>query len=192
MAFGIIYKVTNKVNGKVYIGQTTECLTIRKKKHYASRNYYAKMNRHFSHALRKYKRSDFLWEIIDKCDSKEELDEMEFHYIMSYDSYNNGYNMTFGGEGIIGHKHTEESKLKMSLAKKGKPGHMAGFKFSKESKAKMSESAKNRVMSPRTLEHCKKISEAKMGHKVSEEAKRKISEGLKCYYRNKKLTERSK
>jgi len=189
MVFGIIYKVTNKVNDKVYIGQTIEGLSIRKKKHYASRNYYAKFNRHFSHALRKYKRSDLVWKVIEGCDSKDELDEMEFHYIMQYDSYNNGYNMTLGGEGVIGHKHTEATKRKMSIAKKGKPSTRCGYVVTAETRKRMSESAKKRVTPPHTAEHCRRISEAKKGRKRSEETKYKVSEGLKRYYRNKKLME---
>lgn len=114
--FGIIYKVTNKINSKVYIGQTIRTLNKRKAEHYSrSKN----IVKYFYNALNKYSEESFVWEIIEYCDSKEELDEMEFHYIMQYDSYSNGYNLTLGGEGTYNYKHSEAALLKISKIRKG-------------------------------------------------------------------------
>jgi hypothetical protein len=98
--YGIIYKVTNKINNKVYIGQTIQTLTERKNKHY----YKAKhedINTHFINALRKYPKENFIWEIIDKADSQEKLNEKEKYWITYYNSVEKGYNTKDGGETII-------------------------------------------------------------------------------------------
>jgi hypothetical protein len=94
----IIYKATNIVNGRCYIGQTIKSLDFRKDKHlYSLRSY----KTYFANALRKYGWDNFTWDTLCKCDNKEELDEMEFHYIKQYNSYmrDDGYNMTLGGDG---------------------------------------------------------------------------------------------
>lgn len=101
----IIYKATNKINNKSYIGQTIKSLRSRKSQHLADS---IRKNYNFHKAIQKYGIDSFSWEILCECDSKEEMDEMEFHYIIQYDTYRNGYNCTFGGEGSHGHKHSEE------------------------------------------------------------------------------------
>ena len=108
----IIYRVKNKINNKSYIGQTIKALNSRIKDH--NYNVVNGSNYHFHNSLRKYGTHNFTWEVIEKCDSKEELDEMEFHYIMQYDTYNNGYNKTHGGEGTPGWKPSLKRKEQMS------------------------------------------------------------------------------
>lgn len=106
----IIYMVKNKINGKIYIGQTTNSLYVRKKLHYKK----SKTNPEtkFHRALKKYSEENFEWEIIVTTDSKEHLNELEIFYIQKYDSFIRGYNMTLGGEGgdTISMKTTEEKK----------------------------------------------------------------------------------
>lgn len=131
--FGIVYKVTNIINSKIYIGQTTQKLSMRKWSH-ESRSLKNSDNMPLHKAISKYSKDNFLWEILEKCDSKEELDEMEFHYITSYKSTIRkfGYNCTLGGEGNIGFKHTKETCEKIRKLK-------SGVKLSKESIAKRTE-----------------------------------------------------
>jgi group I intron endonuclease len=119
-SFGIIYKVTNKINGKIYIGQTSQGLESRKYDH-ENRAIHNSTNMTISKALNKYGFENFIWEILEKCDSKEELDEMEFHYIVSYKSNIRkfGYNNTLGGEGSYGFKHTKEACNKIRKLKTG-------------------------------------------------------------------------
>jgi group I intron endonuclease len=93
----IIYKVTNKVNGKVYIGQTSKELDERKTAHYKSSRLGSNTN--FHRALSKYGVSYFIWEEVARCNSKEELNDLEKKLINEYDSFKSGYNMTEGGEG---------------------------------------------------------------------------------------------
>ena len=95
----IIYKATNKINNKVYIGQTRHSLETRKLCHLkCARN---GGNTHFYQAIRKYGEDAFIWEIICSTGSKEILNELETYYITQYDSIHNGYNMVDGGNNNI-------------------------------------------------------------------------------------------
>jgi group I intron endonuclease len=93
----IIYKVTHMINNKVYIGQTSKELDERKKAHYKSSRLGSDTN--FHRALSKYSVSFFIWEEIARCNSKEELNDLERKFINEYDSFKSGYNMTEGGDG---------------------------------------------------------------------------------------------
>ena len=112
---GSIYKIQFP-NGKYYIGLTTTSLEQRRQEH----KYCAKRGETqcLYKALRKYDMIDTFELIeIDKADSLEELCEMEIIYIIEYNSHyinGKGYNMTFGGEGLIGYIYTEEDKQKQS------------------------------------------------------------------------------
>lgn len=94
----IIYKVTNRLNGMVYIGQTSRSLNRRISEHLSNNR-----TSYFDRALRKYGINNFNIEIIDIATSKEELNEKEKYYIEYYDSKipngYNMYNMTDGEEG---------------------------------------------------------------------------------------------
>lgn len=93
----IIYKITNQVNNKVYIGLTTETLQKRWSGHLQA---YKTCKRHLYESMRKYGIENFTIEEIDKADSFKELGELERKYIKKYNSQNpdKGYNLTAGGE----------------------------------------------------------------------------------------------
>ncbi len=87
----IVYKITNLINGKLYIGQTIRTLEERFKAHY----YDDESN--IGNAIRHYGRENFTIEIIEKCDSKEELNAYENYYIAYFDSKEpKGYNQIGG------------------------------------------------------------------------------------------------
>lgn len=90
-----IYKITNLVNGKVYVGQSTNIPT-RWRRHRAEVN---NPNNDYPlyRAMRKYGLENFSFEIIEEC-SKELLDSRERYWIKTLDSYYNGYNQTSGGQ----------------------------------------------------------------------------------------------
>ena len=90
-----IYKVTNKINGKVYIGQSVD-IGKRWRQHMA-----AKDDIYFHKAIQKYGVENFEWEVIERC-KKKDLDEREIYWIEYYDSFNKGYNCTKGGDGNSG------------------------------------------------------------------------------------------
>lgn len=114
---GIIYKYTSP-SGKCYIGQTIHEHT-RKQSHKHSAE--IGVDTVFYRAVRKYGWNNFTYEVLftidndDKTRVKQKLDFMECYYIRKFDTYNNGYNMTLGGEGISGNNyHTEEFKQRLS------------------------------------------------------------------------------
>lgn len=93
----IIYKITNTVNGKVYVGLTTTTLCNRWCKHKQDSK---TCNRHLYKSMRKYGLENFTIEEIDNTEDFKELGRLERYYIQLYDSQNpdKGYNITAGGE----------------------------------------------------------------------------------------------
>ena len=94
----LIYKVTNIINNKVYIGQTVKTLSQRKSEH-KHRFLYENSHNKFYNTLKKYGWDNFTWEVIEESEdwTYEILDQKEKYYIQLYDSINNGYNILKGG-----------------------------------------------------------------------------------------------
>lgn len=95
----VIYKVTCKVNGKLYIGKTYN-FEKRKREHILDKN----VDIPFHKALKKYGLENFEWEIIDTAESDEELIQKEIYWIRKLNTCvkfenSNGYNITLGGDG---------------------------------------------------------------------------------------------
>ena len=93
-----IYKITNTENGRCYIGQSRD-IEARWQKHLSAYKSYPDWELY--RAFKKYGISKFTFEIIEECQI-EELNEREIYWITQYDSFNNGYNMTLGGEACNG------------------------------------------------------------------------------------------
>lgn len=92
-----IYKFTNKINGKIYIGQSID-INARKRSHINDAYCKGKdSNCPFHQAIIKYGENEFNFEIIEEC-PKELLNEREKYWIQYYDSYHNGYNASPGGD----------------------------------------------------------------------------------------------
>lgn len=136
----IIYKVTNIVNNKIYIGQTIKSLNLRRKIHEETPLKYCA---YFQKAIKKYGKESFVWEELEICQTREQLNKQEKFWIKFYNSNESkfGYNLTNGGDsfefneatkkkisesitgeknGFYGKKHLEETKQKVSIANKGK------------------------------------------------------------------------
>ena len=112
----IIYRITNSITGKVYIGQSIE-FEIREKKH----NYeYKSGSGHLYNSMRKYGFDNFKIEPIYSVLDYDDLNDMEIFFISEYNTFNNGYNMTIGGYGHRGYKHTKETLKKKSKKLKGR------------------------------------------------------------------------
>lgn len=108
-----IYRVTNLVNNKVYIGYT-ENWPYRINGHNHDRKYGKVEHKPFYRAIQKYGWENFVWEpIYQSKDEEHTLKEMEPYFINEYRSWirfedSNGYNVTKGGEGATGYKRTPE------------------------------------------------------------------------------------
>lgn len=113
----IIYKITNKINGKFYIGQTTLSATERFNKHWNEANCKNRPNNYFHNALLLYGKDNFTVEVIDNASSREELNEKEDYWIKKLNARdkNIGYNLQAGGKS--GEKG-EETKNKIREKKK--------------------------------------------------------------------------
>ncbi len=190
MCQGIIYKATNLINGKCYIGQTIKKLEQRKKEHLhhmkkkiGNRAYQDLLfsgAHNFQEALYLYDPSNFKWEVIYECDEIM-LDMMEtFKIMVNHAHYmKGGYNLTWGGDynpmhdSIVrkkisisntGRKHTDDARRKMSEAQTGK-------KMSSETKNKLSKINKGKHLTEETK---RKISKANKNKHLTEETKRKM------------------
>ena len=97
---GFIYKITNKVNGKSYIGQTIQNVKERFYQHCAIKCSQAVLNMAIHRAINKYGKSNFTIEVIEEVESTN-LNDRERYWIKYYNSYNNGYNSTKGGQDKI-------------------------------------------------------------------------------------------
>lgn len=94
---GYIYKISNSINDKLYIGKTCTTLSNRWSHHISD---YTKYDWHLYRAMRKYGIENFSIELVEECEDNK-LNEQEQYWINYYNSYNNGYNMTIGGDGRI-------------------------------------------------------------------------------------------
>lgn len=99
-----IYKITNNINGKIYIGQSTRVKT-RWEEH---KN---RPREAIGEAIKKYGFENFTFEMIEECKEEQQLDEREKYWINYYNSYENGYNLTLGGNS--GPKYSPEEIIKV-------------------------------------------------------------------------------
>jgi group I intron endonuclease len=161
------------VNGKAYIGQTVKSLAQR----WGDHVYHAMHGSRylFHNAIRKYGPQGFLVEVLFRCHSKAEMDRKEQEAIVEMRTKSpRGYNLTDGGEGSVGFRHTEETRARMGRVHKGVP-------LTAEHRKKISIGGRGMKRSDATR---MKISVAKMGNMVwrgrkhSLESRKKISDAL--------------
>ena len=120
---GYIYKITNKINNKIYVGKTLQSVEKRFREHLIEAVRWAdKKNRTYSSrfypALLKYGEDNFVVETIEECPDSI-IDEREKFYIKTLNSLDEtvGYNISPGGLGgplFLGHKHSIETLKKLS------------------------------------------------------------------------------
>lgn len=109
-----IYKISNSINNKVYIGQTIRPIEERFKRHINDATNHI-LDTHFARAIRKYGKENFYIEEIDKANNQEELNLKEQYWIRYYDSINNGYNETDALYKCGGNTYKSKSKEEMLL-----------------------------------------------------------------------------
>jgi group I intron endonuclease len=103
---GIIYKSTNTIDGKIYIGLTTNSLKNRIRQHRYGKAY-------FSRAINKYGENQFKWEVIESEIPYDKLRDREKYYIRLFNSNDSkyGYNLTDGGDGNLKGNRKKRPKI---------------------------------------------------------------------------------
>jgi len=175
-----VYKITNKINGKIYVGQS-----------HKKRSMYLGSGNLIKAAVNKYGKENFIKEWIDQALTQEELDKKEIYWIKNLNAQdkNIGYNIADGGWNAF--TMNDETKKKISETLKGKyVGENAfrkGIKLSEEHKLAISEANKgrNKLVSEETR---RKMSLSRIGIKYSDNTRRKMSES----HKGKKLSIRHK
>jgi group I intron endonuclease len=151
------YIITNKQNGKSYVGITTRKIARRWYEHcYASNSCGQLLNK----AINKYGIDAFEIQVVASAKTIPDLKELEKQLIVQYQTkVPNGYNLTDGGDGLTGYRHTEENKRRNGDAKRGtvfsdetkqkmkdahlgENNHFYGKSYSEETKQRISETKK--------------------------------------------------
>ncbi len=128
----IIYKITNKINGKIYIGQTINTVDTRFSQHCRQKSSV------LSKAINKYGKTNFIIEVLEIVQTRDELDYLERYYIKYYNSISPfGYNLEGGGS--LKKEISLETRKKQSLSHLGKSAPWNSYKRSPETLRKMSE-----------------------------------------------------
>lgn len=99
---GVIYKITNDINGKSYIGQSIN-FQERKRQHFDEKTWAKYPNIALYKAMKKYGKENFSIKVIDEVPDYM-LNCKEQYYIQMFDTYRNGYNMTLGGDAFSNNK----------------------------------------------------------------------------------------
>lgn len=113
-----IYLITNQINEKVYVGQTSQSLKDRWIQHCDPNSHC----RHLKSAIAKYGPDRFSMVSLGKAATQEEATNLEDLWIILFDSRNreHGYNISMAGPGAKGYTHSEESKAAIGRAHRGK------------------------------------------------------------------------
>lgn len=155
----LIYEVTNKLNGKKYIGQTTASLKRRIDCHMNEAKSGKRSKSAFHNALLKYGRDGFDFRVIEECQTFDELNDREKHWISACNSLcPAGYNIEAGGKNA---PLSESTKAKLR-----------GQKRSEETRSLLS-----RINRNRPSEWNKKIARANKGRKPTEKQRRGLEAG---------------
>lgn len=166
----LVYLLTNKKNGKRYVGLTGGTLAVRFSQHVKKANAGSKYALHA--AMRKYGASAFDSEVLVEVLSLEEARRQEAAFVEKLNTRCGpgfGYNQTSGGEGATGYKHSEKTKRKMSLIHKGKTISQAQRQFV----------SRQFLDVPKSIEHRNKIAAALKNKPKSETHRKKLSAALK-------------
>jgi len=154
----VIYKITNLINGKIYVGQDMA----------NNPNYFGSGTRILT-SIKKHGKENFIKEIIEICSSLEELDEREIFWIKELDSTNRsiGYNICEGGRSY--------------RSMRGENNPRYGIKLSEETKQKIREKRKNQKMSQKEKDRLSELwkGDKNPGKNKSEETIKKLKEVAK-------------
>ena len=178
----LVYKLTNRTNSKVYIGQTVRSLDERLSEHVR------KGNGIIGKAIAKYGIENFDAEVLCAAETVDELNAKEIEYIAAFACIApSGYNQCDGGGNTKGYRHRESSKRKMAVSKRekfvGERNPFYGKRHTDEARRKMSE--KRKGMAHLTEEQIRTLRESHRTRKVvnldTGEIFRSVNEAAEVY-----------
>lgn len=124
-----VYKITNLIDKKIYVGQTTEALSQRFRRHCG---YQLKDNSRLHKAIKIYGKDNFVIEMLDTATDQDELNEKEYYWIQKLRACDTliGYNIKSsigkcGGDTLSTHPNKDNIRIKLSESKKGSKNHKA-------------------------------------------------------------------
>lgn len=171
-----LYKITNQLDGKIYIGQSNNP-EYRWKQHKAdSRRTYPVQYIH--RAMAKHGVENFIFEIIASCKNQKDTDDVESILILQYNSRNDlsGYNLMVGGS-YGGHSEETKQKQREATIKQIETrGHPAAGRIVTEETRELMRKIRLEKPLDYTPERRQKMSEAHVGIKDTDETKQKKSE----------------
>ena len=175
---GYVYKITNTIEDKSYIGATIHAPEKRRIREHLSGH----GNRLIADAVKKHGKDAFTYEVLEANVLDECLPDLELAYIKKFNTFApHGYNLTHDGTGHG--TPCEDTRRKISESLKGENHHLFGKGHSAATRRKISESLKGEKNpnfgKPISEVHKRRISEANKGRKCSEAHKRRISEANK-------------
>lgn len=127
----VVYKTTNLVNGKIYVGQDSK-----------NNPDYLGSGKIIKRAIVKYGKKNFKKEILEYCKTKAELDKKEKYWIKRLNTIEKGYNISEGGNGCLGCKQSDETKQKRREKNIGEKNPMFGKRLSDKTLLARSERVK--------------------------------------------------
>lgn len=180
MVVNALYTITHRESGKTYVGWTSLPVELRWEQH----RYVAQRSKSRSlihKAIAKHGSDSFDWEVVSYFDTEDEAKQAEIYWIdrlgTNVSRGGSGYNLTDGGDGVVGHKCNEKTKAQISATLKGR-------EFSPEHRKAISEARKGKRAS---LAHRRYLSEIRKGKAPWNKGKKigpnpKLSVSLKKYF----------
>lgn len=165
-----IYMIRQKSTGRIYIGQTGNSFIKRFWNHNWKLKHNIHDNKFLQNSWNKYGSEDFEFSVVDVVQDKSLLDYYEKYYISKFDTLNDGFNLTSGGDGKSNCPMSENAKMIVGAKNKI---HNTGKIASPETREKMRKSSRHLKM---TKNHKEKLKAVHTGFKYSERSKNKMSE----------------
>ena len=179
-----VYGIFSKIDDRVYIGSATN-FDLRKKTHFDKLKSNVHVNKPLQNFVNKYGIENVEFVVLAKCPS-EYCIKLEQFFL---DNFENKFNIRLIAESNFGLKASDETKKKMSKARKGKAVRGYGFTVSEETKSKMSEAGKNKVFTEEHKQNLKlaaqkRSKELSQKHKGNNNPSAKLDWGKVSYIRS--------
>lgn len=163
-----IYCITCTGNGKKYIGKTEQTFSKRYWHHKWKLNNGCHDNEYLQNSWNKYGKDSFVFEVVYVLKPNDDINDLEKYYIELYNTFESGFNMTKGGEGLCGYEIPDDIRKYIGEINRQR---MTGTKLSESTKQKMRESSRHLSPSQSTID---KVRQYMKNRTVSDVTKEKL------------------